>query len=439
MLAGRTNGLHGFETSGAANFPEQDQNRDVWVIDPVARTTWHRALDSASAGLTGEQVAALTTTNNQFVQLHDRLYTAGGYGATAQGGLDTHNVLSAIDLPGIIDWVINDTGHAKDSIRTLEDDLFRVTGGAMYAIDDRLHLVFGQSFRGGYIPNRNGQYTNQVRSFEIVDDGNTLEIANVSVTEPRDVFRRRDLNVFPALQRNQAEELEQGLIVLSGVFTESFGAWTVPVEIDSQGIPSMADPNSPSAFKQGMNNYHSAKVGLFSEQTDSMHEILFGGITLLQYDQTSQQFVQDDALPWTNQITSVIRNADGLYEQHLIGEFPRILDLDQNRLRFGANAEFLVAPGMATYDNGVLRMDELREQTVVGHIFGGIFANAPHIRGNADGVSGASDLMFEVVYIPVPEPGSVTLVMLAALLAVLLRRRRFRPYWSSNRVPRSAR
>ena len=33
MLAGRTNGLHGFGQSGSANFPAASQNRDVWVID----------------------------------------------------------------------------------------------------------------------------------------------------------------------------------------------------------------------------------------------------------------------------------------------------------------------------------------------------------------------------------------------------------------------
>jgi hypothetical protein len=35
LLAGRTNGLHGFGPSGTVNFPPKYQNTDVWVIDPI--------------------------------------------------------------------------------------------------------------------------------------------------------------------------------------------------------------------------------------------------------------------------------------------------------------------------------------------------------------------------------------------------------------------
>lgn len=35
--------------------------------------------------------------------------------------------------------------------------------------------------------------------------------------------------------------LEQGITVLSGVFTETRGAWTVPVEIDTNGNPQQID------------------------------------------------------------------------------------------------------------------------------------------------------------------------------------------------------
>ena len=111
----------------------------------------------------------------------------GGYGVqsflpdnTPVNG--TFNQLSAINLPGIVDWVKTGSGVAKDHIRQISDNTLRVTGGAMYEIDGRTHLVFGQSFSGNYNPNKNGTYTNQVRSFDIVDDGTTLSIANPTST-----------------------------------------------------------------------------------------------------------------------------------------------------------------------------------------------------------------------------------------------------------------
>ena len=43
LIAGRTNGLHGFSDDGLANFPPKYQNTDVWVIDPVSKETWSRS------------------------------------------------------------------------------------------------------------------------------------------------------------------------------------------------------------------------------------------------------------------------------------------------------------------------------------------------------------------------------------------------------------
>lgn len=424
MLAGRTNGLHGFTGSGSANFPPASQNREVWVIDPASGQSWHRSLQDASSGLSSNDVAALTTTNNQFMQQGDRLYMVGGYGANATSGFSTHNALSAIDLPGIVDWVTTGNGTASNHIRMVRDDMFRVTGGAMYEMNGRSHLVFGQNFIGGYFPGQDGAYTRQIRSFDIVDDGTTLSFNNVTQTTPLPEYRRRDLNVFPTLTRESNGTLTQGLTALSGVFTEeSNGVWTVPVEIDSNGQPSMADPNSAATFKQGMNNYHSAKLGLFSESTGAMHQILFGGITLVDYDPTTQQFYQDNNMPWTNSITAVVRDELGQYQQTLMGSFPEIFDTEGNRLRFGANAEFLALDGLGMYENGIINLDSLTGSTVLGHIYGGIFANAPHVRGVPGAVSGASNIFWEVTITAVPEPTGAFLLTLGGL-ALLARRRR---------------
>jgi hypothetical protein len=399
----------------------------VWVIDPVNKQSWHRSLEGAAGGLTTIELNSLTSTNNQFYQRGERLYMTGGYGVQViSGGLPingTFDRLSAIDLPGIIDWVMSGNGLAKDHIRQISSPSFRVTGGAMYEMGGRTHLVFGQDFSGNYNPNKNGTYTNQVRSFTIVDDGTTLSITNPTSTAPDPNYRRRDLNVFPVIQPGVGGALDDGLVVLSGVFTPppDIGAWTVPVEIDSAGNPTMADPANPATFKQGFNNYHSAKLGLFSEASGEMHELLFGGISLQFVDTDTMQTVTDDALPFINDITSIAIDSAGNYTQHWLGQFPTINDLEGKRLRFGANAEFFLSGGVETFANGVIKLDELNGPTTLGYIFGGLIANGPHTRsGDPPATSSASNIMFTVVYMPVPEPGAalLTLVALAGLTIV---------------------
>jgi hypothetical protein len=426
MLGGRTNGLHGFENSPVINFPEQYQNRDVWVIDPVTHQSWSRSLEDPSSGLNVNQIAALTSTNQQFTQIDDRLYITGGYGIPGSGsGFTTFNTLSAIDLDGLVDWVVNAQGQAGDHIRQISDPMFKVTGGAMYEMQERMHLVFGQDFTGGYNPAKNGEYTKQVRSFDIVDDGVTLAVANPTSTPQVDAYRRRDLNIYPTLAPGVGGTIEEGLTVLAGVFTEQTGVWTVPVEIDSSGLPTMADPNVGNTFKQAMNQYHSAKVGLYSDTQGAMHELLLGGISLMTYDAGLDSFVQDDNMPFTSQMTAVIRDGAGQYTQHFLGSFPEYFDTEGNPLNFGANAEFFLAPGIATYENGVIDLDQLQGETVVGYVFGGLVSNAPHVRGGPGALSAASNRIFEVVIrVPVPEPSTWMLASMVCGHCLLTRSRK---------------
>lgn len=424
FLAGRTNGLHGFNASlPDGNFPSASQNREVWVVDIANRQTWHRPLNDAASGLSAAQIASLSPANTQFYQSGETLYVTGGYGLDANDNFVTFDTLSAIDVPALGDWVVNGTGTAAAAIRQISDPLVRVTGGGMYAIDGRTHLVFGQDFQGPYSPISNGVYTQQVRNFDIVDDGTSLSLANATSSSPEAAYRRRDLNVFPVLQPSENGP-QPGLVALSGVFTPTNGAWTVPVEIDANGNPTMDDPTAASTFKQGFNGYHSAKLGLYSSASGEMHEVLFGGISL-QYREEDTGLVKFDVnFPFVNDITAVRIDAEGIFSQHHLGYFPEISDLAGNRIRFGANAEFLPVEDLAMFSNGVIDLDAITGETTLGHIFGGLAANAPHTRSSVTTLSSASNQIFEVVLIPVPEPGTA-LVALSGLICGLFRGRRF--------------
>ena len=443
ILGGVSNGLHGFDVD-RTSIPERFQNANVWVLDPVAKTSWSRSLipGEANGGLTNAELLSITSANGQFQQVGDRLYTTGGFGdndVVDPTSRDTFSDLTAFDLPGLVAWAKGGSGMAIDHIRQVSDPLFKVTGGDMYEIDGKMHLVFGQDFDRPYQGNSfNGEYTKQIRTFTIQDDGTNLGFTEVQSTTPQDHFRRRDLNVFPSL-KNNGGSLEEGLTVLSGLFTESRGAWTVPIEIDASGNPTQIDygndpenangelDNDARVFKQGMNNYHSAKMGLFSEDTGAMHEILFGGITLQEYDPGNASadasgFVTDTRFPNTSQISSVIRNEDGSYEQHYLGTFPELFtDEDEpKRMRFGSNAEFFAAVGIPTYENGVIDFDSLPiGDTTIGYIYGGLITNAPHVFNNPTALSSASGEIFAVVLSkPVPEPTSLILFGVAAALLV---------------------
>jgi len=443
VIGGLSNGLHGFDVD-RTSIPERFQNADVWVIDPVAKTSWNRSLvpGEANSGLTNDQLLSITTANAQFEQIDDRLYVTGGFGdddVVDPTSRDTFDTLSALDLPGLVDWTKGGAGQAVDHLRQVNDPLFKVTGGDMYAIGDQVHLVFGHNFDQPYQGNAfNGEYTKQVRSFTIQDDGTTLGFTEVQSTTPEDHFRRRDLNIYPTIQDNGGT-LEQGLTVLSGVFTESRGAWTVPVEIDAAGNPTQIDyGNDPlnsdglldadaRVFKQAMNIYHAAKLGFFSAQSGEMHELLFGGITLQEYDVESESFVTDLRLPNTSQISSVVRDQDGAYQQHYLGEFPALFtdEVTPNLMRFGSNAEFFLADGIPTYENGVIDFDQLPVgDSTVGYIFGGIITNAPHVFNNPTALSSASGEIFSVVLTKVPEPASALLIGLAATLIFVDQRNR---------------
>jgi len=297
FIAGRINGLHGFDNSNN-NFPANQQNYSIYVVDIIAKTVTSRSLLDPLSGLTQAEIDTLAVTSPQHYQRGNTLYITGGYGIdTLANNFTTKDTLSAIDVPSLINWVINPSPGqtAKQSIRQITDPVFRVTGGVMRQIGNNpTLLMLGQDFEGPYTPNSNGIYTEQIRRFFINDDGINLSV-NILTPSPVDPnLRRRDLNITHVIRRiNNANVF--GLLALAGVFTESGGSWTVPINITADGTPFMPDPNLPGTFKQGMNIYASPKLGIFSELTNNMDTVIFGRITFEYYSKGS--FVTDEEFP----------------------------------------------------------------------------------------------------------------------------------------------
>jgi hypothetical protein len=424
VLGGMTNGMH--DLTGLTGFDPASHNTDVTVIDPVTRQVWSRSLSSDDTGLTTLQLASLATTNAQFTQKGSRLYVAGGYGhVTLPNGdieYQTFTQLTSIDLPGMIDWVKGGSGTAANRLRQISDPMFQVTGGEMATTSNgRTHLVFGQNYPTSYEPRQNGEYTKQIRSFTIVDDGVNLSVSNPLASAVQEDFRRRDLNVVPVIRRENGQLVEK-LQALAGVFTPSFGAWTVPVTIDANGAATQPNPAAAGTFKQGMNGYRTATLGLYSATADTMHTLLLGGISYQYFDPASGEVLNDFNLPFVSDATDIVTDADGRMTQHLLpSSFPAIPSANTGQpLLLGTETEFFLKDGIATYSNGVIDLDALAGPTLVGWLYGGIAADLPN-----NGPTVASNAVFPVIITPgiVPEP----LALCSLLVPVaLIRPRRHR-------------
>ncbi len=127
FIAGRTNGLHGFGNDHN-NFSPNKQNTIVFVVNPCKKRVKTRSLHDPASGLTQKQIDSLSVTATQFYQKGNTLYIAGGYGVdTATGEFSTKDTLTAIDIPGLIDWVKHPykCAQACQYIRQISNPLFQ--------------------------------------------------------------------------------------------------------------------------------------------------------------------------------------------------------------------------------------------------------------------------------------------------------------------------
>ena len=407
LIGGRTNGLHNFSGDGKANFPPSRQNERVWVYDPARQRSWSRHL--AKSGLSAGEQLSLSTTNAQAFQQGDVLFRAGGYVFDeATQSFSTRNRLTAIQLDDLAAWVKKDTRRlsrrsvlstAGERVQVNGEDtrLFAVTGGEMLKGEqaNQAQLIFGQDFAGGYTPGSNGLYTAQVRNVDIryQPEKGKLDYRLNSLSRPDDnLYRRRDLNIVNQLKRGKNDELQRHGEVLGGVFYGGEGVWTVPVQVDLlTGEPTMADADAPTTFRQGINQYTAANLGLYSRLEDSQTNLIFGGISAITLDPDGEPYyVNRDnnpdlapSYPFTSQIAAIKRNRDNSWTQSLAGSFPSLTNAAGEPLTYGASSVFIpLAPDrdqrVRYLADGVLDLDWLRssswsdEPVLVGYVVGGI-------------------------------------------------------------------
>jgi hypothetical protein len=390
VFGGRTNGLHNFDPTGVESFPPQYQNNNIYVIDPATGQTWTEAW--TSTGLPQSVWAPLASSNQESYQLGDRLYAIGGYSSITTGpdsdptiNFYTYSTLSSISVSGLINAVMTQ-GSAVSSIEQISDPRFTVTGGDLGMIGNRSYLVFGQDFQGGYngdSSNGSQVYTDEIQSFQIIDNGQGgLSIANYQVQRDPVNFRRRDGNLVPVVFPNG----KPGLEYLGGVFTvPAGGGYVNPVIIANNGTATV------NSYQQYFSQYTSAKVGLFDSRTKSLDTILFGGISLYDYNFATGSLTSDTMLPFVDDVTTLQQRANGTSQEFIMpSQFPGL---------YGAGASYLAAPGLPTTSNGVIELRDLKGPTTLGYIYGGIVSTTPNTTDQETQTT-ASDQVFKLVLVP---------------------------------------
>ncbi len=378
IIGGRLDGLH--RRQPFASFDQAGHNNQLWVIDPIAQQQWSAPLSSLSAALQ-EQLQA---TNMQFHQNGNYLYLIGGYGYSATlGDHTTFDKLTAVDVPATIDAIVANTDFTAN-FRQISDAQFQVTGGKLERVYNTYYLVGGQKFIGRYNPMgpTHGPgfiqaYTDQIRKFNLLDNGTTITINHLAAITDTVNLHRRDYNVTAQIMPNGQE----GLTAFSGVFQQ---AADLPflncVNIDSAGY------SVNNAFTQYYNHYHCANIPLYSANKNEMNTVFFGGIA--QYYDSLGVLVQNNSVPFVKTIARVARDASGnMAEYKLPIEMPLLL---------GAGSEFIPAENLPRYPNGVLKLDDLpNDTTLIGYIYGG--SSQPNIFFINDGTqSTANSQIFKV-------------------------------------------
>ena len=378
IAGGRLDGLH--RRQPWASFDEAGNNNQLIVVNPEEGVSW-----SASTSDLDEEIREqLSSTNFEFYQQAEYLYMIGGYGYSPTiGDHVTHPGMIAIDVPAVIN-AVKTGGDFQAHFRRIEDEEFAVTGGYLHYLDGVYYLVGGQRFDGAYnpmnMPTFVQEYTNAIRRFTVVDDGENIEVTHLEEWYDEENLHRRDYNAVAQIMPDGS----QGITAFSGVFNSQDLPFLNSVDISDEGYIVNND------FTQYYNHYHCGHIPLYSGSANEMHTIFFGGMA--QFYEVDGGLIQDDNVPFVRTIAQVTRSADGsMAEYKLDSEMPDLL---------GSGAEFIPVENLPAYPNEVIDLDALEEDSILlGYLYGGIRSTDRNIFWINDGTQSEASSEILAVYL----------------------------------------
>lgn len=394
IVGGRTDGLHARQPF--ASFPANHNNDHLFVINPHTGEFYAERLNQMSAGI----LEHLQSTNMNFEQVGDTLYIIGGY-AFSETERDhiTFPKLTTIVVSEAIQQ-IKEGRLSEEVFGHLYDERFAVTGGQLGFLNDELILVGGHRFDGQYnprdMPTFRQEYTHAIQTFRINSAISDPSISNYSIVVDEEHLRRRDYNLVPYL----FPDGEPGYMISTGVFQrEADLPFLYNVEIGKEGFYKPVPD-----FEQLLSHYHSPKLSLYDEESESLHMLFFGG--LAQFYFQDDQLMQDDRVPFVTTISRVSRYSDGRFAEYA-------LDVEMPDLK-GTSAEFIPNPQLPKNETGVILISAIEEERfLAGYIVGGIDTPIRNpFATNQTSVTSASYTVYKIwiergglAEIPVEPPG----------------------------------
>lgn len=364
IIGGRINGLHGF--TPPSGFQPNGVSSDIYIVDPIADTRISENVYSAFSDTV--MWDALQAAFYQFSQHDSMLYITGGYGLLTDSA-DNYTLpnLIAVNLKQLVNSMQNSQPIAN-SFRILQDSVFRVCGGNMYRTDSTYHIVFGHDFSRSYSVNDTlgffkQQYTCEIRSFKINDDGVNLSISNYSAIHDSANFHRRDYNLVPQIFPDGSS----GQTAFSGVFQYyARMPYLNSVNINSQGYEVV------NTFNQNLSQYASAFMPVYNTADNKMSTVFFGGMSLYTYDAATNSLLADSLIPFVPTISKVVRNADSSMVEYVNPtEMPGLI---------GTNSIFIPDTATPLLQDGIIDLNALTfGVTRVGSIIGGINSDLPNV------------------------------------------------------------
>lgn len=354
FVGGRTNGLHGFFL--ATGFPVSSANDAIFVMDPSTGEVWTYDVNL----LTDRLTEVLRATNGQYIQSGNFLYITGGYGKSIiTDKFVTFPTLTSIQLDILVPAIINGTS-ASHAFQQITDTRLQVCGGEMLALGGDFYLVGGNDFSGRYSDDESEfiqVYTNEIRKFNINNQDGILSISNYTAFSGSAEYHRRDFSLAPVIFPDNSE----GLAVYGGVFRPD-----APLPYEHPIYISENDIQIDESYSQKMSHYTCPVIPLYDAEDQNMYSIFFGGLSWNYYDHENDEFIQDDLVPFIDDITTFVKRADGTSTEI-------VLPVQFNDF-LGSNAKFILNSDVPHHDNKVIKLEEITERTLLGYIFGGIKA-----------------------------------------------------------------
>ena len=377
IIGGRTNGLHGLNSSGG--FPPEYKNDVVTVIDTSTWTFYTADLNQLSKAIADP----MRSTNMQYIQEGNYLYMVGGYGYDSVANMFvSFPKLTAVHVNNMINAVINAQPIAS-TIRQITDTNFSICGGDLGKIGNSFYLMFGHNFGGRYSdppsPLFTQTYSDRIKKFNLSDDGTTITLSGFTYQVDTNNFHRRDLNTCPIVNPDGSFAIG----AYGGVFRKDSNLpFREPITINATAT------NVNLSYQQVMQQYTCALMPIYDSLTQKMYTTFFGGISLYDFNDTTSAIKRDSLVPFVNEVTTMTVSSTGFVEE-------TILPVKLSGL-LGSNAKFISTQKISTYANEVIRIRDLPNTKILaGYIFGGIRAQQANF-----GTSIANDTVYRVFITP---------------------------------------